>query len=139
MTGIWEIINFGFYPNILAAPMDEPAMMPLGQRSDPEQPDYSEVIQNTAAMVWDENAQRIAAEYGLQILNLTWEDTGRYYNSSVGPNISDVTIQVQHQDERTGDYSLTLMPVIRYPNFTDLTADISPDRFYLLVGNEKDH
>lgn len=134
-----ETLNFRVYPNVLAAPMDgEPLMMPFGQRSDPEQPDYSEVIQNTAAMVWDENAQRLAAEYGLQILNLTWEDTGRYYNSSVGPNISDVTIQVQHQDERTGDYSLTLMPVIRYPNFTDLTADISPDRFYLLVGNEQD-
>ena len=28
------------------------------------------------------------------------------------------------------------MPVIRYPNFTDLTADIDPDDFYLLVGNE---
>jgi hypothetical protein len=29
------------------------------------------------------------------------------------------------------------MPVIRYPNFSDLTADISPDDFYLLVGNER--
>ena len=28
------------------------------------------------------------------------------------------------------------MPVIRYPNFSDLTADISLDKFYLLVGNE---
>jgi hypothetical protein len=35
-----------------------------------------------------------------------------------------------------GDYELTLMPVIRYPNFSDLTADISADDFYLLVGNE---
>ncbi len=29
------------------------------------------------------------------------------------------------------------MPVIRYPNFSDLTADISPDDFFLLVGNEE--
>ena len=28
------------------------------------------------------------------------------------------------------------MPVIRFPNFSDLTADISLDKFYLLVGNE---
>lgn len=28
------------------------------------------------------------------------------------------------------------MPVIRYPNFEDLTGDVSPDQFYLLVGNE---
>jgi hypothetical protein len=27
--------------------------------------------------------------------------------------------------------------VIRYPNFTDVSGDISPDEFFLLVGNEK--
>jgi hypothetical protein len=31
----------------------------------------------------------------------------------------------------------TLMPVIRYPNFEDKSADIKPDKFFLLVGNEK--
>lgn len=106
-----------------------------GQTPDPA---YLAAIQNTAAMVTNEAAQSLAAGYGLNIMNVTWEDTGRYYNSSVGPNISDVTIQVQHQDPTTGDYNLALMPVIRYPNFEDLTADISPDQFYLLVGNEKD-
>jgi hypothetical protein len=99
-------------------------------------PEYTEAIQRTAAMVWDPEAQRLVDKYGLNILNVTWEDTARYYNSSVGPNISDVTIQVQHRNPRTGVYELTLMPVIRYPNFSDLTADISPDDFYLLVGNE---
>jgi hypothetical protein len=98
---------------------------------------YIETIENTAAMVWNENAQRLAAQYGLHILNVTWEDTGRYYNSSVGPNISDVTIQVQHQDPFTDEYQLTLMPVIRFPNFSDLSADISLDKFFLLVGNER--
>jgi hypothetical protein len=87
-------------------------------------------------MVWDENAVRLANEYGLDILNVTWEDTGRFYGSSVGPNISDVTIQVQTYNPVSEAYDLTLMPVIRYPNFEDLTADISPDDFYLLVGNE---
>ena len=106
--------------------------------STPQPPDeeYIQAIENTAAMVWDERAIRLADQYGLNILNVTWEDTGRYYNSSVGPNISDVTIQVQHQDPYTGEPRLTLMPVIRFPNFSDLTADISLDRFYLLVGNE---
>jgi hypothetical protein len=47
-----------------------------------------------------------------------------------------MTIQVQHRNPRTEQYELTLMPVIRYPNFSDLTADISPDDFHLLVGNE---
>jgi len=98
---------------------------------------YHEAIQRTAGMVWDEGAQRLTAAHGLHAVNVTWEDTGRYYGSSVGPNISDVTIQVGYRSPRTEEFELTLMPVIRYPNFSDLTADISPDRFYLLVGNEK--
>jgi hypothetical protein len=108
----------------------------LQGREDGDDPDYIEAIERTAAMVWDPEAQRLVERYDLNILNVTWEDTGRYYNSSVGPNISDMTIQVQHKNPRTGDYELTLMPVIRYPNFSDLTADTSPDDFYLLVGNE---
>jgi hypothetical protein len=108
----------------------------LQGRGESDDPDYVHAIERTAAMVWDPEVQRLVDRYGLNIVNVTWEDTGRYYNSSVGPNISDVTIQVQHKDPRTGDYVLTLMPVIRYPNFSDLTADISPDDFYLLVGNE---
>src|SRR5262249_26268791 len=31
----------------------------------------------------------------------------------------------------------TLMPVVRKPNFTDLTADVPADRFLLRVGNER--
>jgi hypothetical protein len=99
--------------------------------------EYSDAIERTAALVWDQNAQDIAAQFGLNILNVTWEDTGRFYNSAVGPNISDVTIQIQHQNSANGQYQLTLMPVIRYPNFSDLSADISLDDFYLLVGNER--
>ena len=98
---------------------------------------YHEVIQKTAVMVSDGNAQALAQKHGLQILNVTWEDTGRYKGSSVGPNISDMTIQVQQQDPVTRRYNLSCMPVIRYPNFEDLSADISPDKFYIIVGNEK--
>jgi hypothetical protein len=106
-----------------------------GLRGD-DDPDYADVIRDTANMVWDDYAVHLAAEYGLDIINVTWEDTGRYYGSSVGPNISDVTIQVQHWNHSMRAYDLTLMPVIRYPNFSDLTCDVSPDDFYLLVGNE---
>lgn len=102
----------------------------------PSDPRYVDAIQRTADMVWDEEALRLVQEYGLDLINVTWEDTGRYYGSSVGPNISDLTIQVQHQLEGSRTCALTLMPVIRYPNFADLTADIDPDDFYLLVGNE---
>ena len=108
-------------------------------RPEPIDPGYLEAIQRTSAMVWDDNALRLAQRRGLDLINVTWEDTGRYYDSAVGPNISDMTIQVQYQDPNTGEYVLTLMPVIRYPNFVDKTADISPDDFYLLVGNEDGH
>lgn len=98
---------------------------------------YHEAIQKTALMVSDQGAQALAQSHGLNILNVTWEDTGRYKGSSVGPNISDMTIQVQQRDPATGKYFLTCMPVIRHPNYADLSADISPYKFYLLVGNEK--
>ena len=92
---------------------------------------YSQVIQDTASMVSDSSAQKIAQSHGLQILNLTWEDTGRYKGSSVGPNISDLTLQVQDGDR------LTCMPVIRFPNFSDKSADLRLENFSILVGNEK--
>jgi hypothetical protein len=109
------------------------------QRTSPDDgTSYWEAIQRASSMVGDAEAQRLAAMYGLQILNVTWEDTGRYYNSAVGPNISDMTIQVGYEHPESRQFELALMPVIRYPNFADRSADISPDRFYLLVGNEKD-
>jgi hypothetical protein len=123
---------------IAAAPLPQEPWPPDRQRpACPSDPQYTEAIQRTSEMVWDEAVLRMAHEQGLDLVNLTWEDTGRYYGSSVGPNISDLTIQVQHQLDGSSDCALTLMPVIRYPNFSDLTADIDPDRFFLLVGNQQ--
>ncbi|GIK37879.1 MAG: hypothetical protein BroJett011_17120 [Chloroflexota bacterium] len=114
------------------------AAEPPDKRETIQEPDpaYLAAIQNTMAMVTNEQAQALATQYGLNIVNVTWEDTGRYNNSSVGPNISDMTIQVQQPNPASDGYNLALMPVIRYPNFEDLTGDVSPDHFYLLVGNE---
>ena len=97
---------------------------------------YRNTVRQTADMIGNRHAQTLAAEYGLNIVNVTWEDTGRYSNSAVGPNISDMTIQVAEMEPRSGTRHLVAMPVIRFPNFSDLTADISPEQFYLLVGNE---
>ena len=99
--------------------------------------DYRQVIERTRSMINDQSSQTLADRWGLDILDVTWEDTGRYDNSAVGPNISDMTIQVQQQDPDTGEYSLHLMPVIRYPNFSDITGDVPMDQFYVLTGNEK--
>lgn len=97
---------------------------------------YAEVVRSTSGMVGDANAQQLAQRHGLQVLDLTWEDTSRFKGSCVGDNISDMTIQVQEEVAK-GSYRLTCMPVIRFPNFEDKSGDISPDRFLVPVGNER--
>src|SRR5262247_4189862 len=79
---------------------------------------YEQMVQKVANMTGDENAYSIAEAYKLQILNVLWEDTGRWEGSSVGPNISDVTIEVEGASER-GARRTYLMPVIRYNDYTD--------------------
>ena len=98
---------------------------------------YNTVVQQVSSMVYNGQAQSMARSKGLSILNVMWEDTGRYKGSSVGPNISDVTIAVQTEDQQ-GRANTALMPVIRYPNFHDKTADIRLDGFNIRVGNERD-
>jgi len=98
---------------------------------------YEDVIQQTENMVNDQEGQKLARRHGLQILNVTWEATARFKGSAVGPNISDMTLQVQRQVPGTGRYELSCLPVIRYPNFSDLSADIAPDHLFVLVGNQK--
>lgn len=101
----------------------------------PPVPAYRTVLDATTRMVYDEEVRRLAAARGLDVVNVTWEDTGRYKGSSVGPNISDMSIQIQEKDEH-GQARLHLMPVIRFPNFGDTTGDVPLDKFSLLVGNE---
>jgi len=100
-------------------------------------PEFAEAIRRTAGMVASSEVQTLASRHGLQVLNVTWEDTGRFKGSCVGPNISDMTLQVQQQDPHTQEYQLTCLPVVRFPNFSDRTGDIPLDRFFLLVGNEQ--
>ncbi len=99
-------------------------------------PSYISAIHRTAEMVSDAHAQRLAQGHGLNIINLTWEDTGRFKNSSVGPNISDMTLQVAANDPGSRQLRVTAMPVIRYPNFSDRSCDLDPRDFTILVGNQ---
>jgi len=92
---------------------------------------FDGTIQAVESMVWQEHAQQLAHRHGLSLVNVTWEDTGRSKGSVWGPNISDMTIGV-----RDGDGLLHPMPVYRFDNFTDVTADLRSDHFWLRVGNE---
>src|SRR5262245_37047595 len=114
----------------LAAAWDLPAFDPPGPP-----PGYKRVVQRVADMVGDETAYQRVNKKGLELINVLWEDTGRWEGSSVGPNISDVTIEVEGASER-GARRTYLMPVIRYNDYTDKTADVAIDRIYLPVGNQ---
>lgn len=93
---------------------------------------HSDAIQKTISMTGNAEAQALATKHGLKILDVTWEDTGRYKGSNVGPNISDMTLQILDSSTRP-----RCLPVIRKPNFADITGDVAMESFGLLVGNEK--
>lgn len=97
---------------------------------------YETTVQKVANMVDDERAAEIAQGVGLNLLNVLWEDTGRWEGSSVGPNISDVTIEVEgfHKGKTHRTY---LMPVMRHDNFTDKTADVRMNKILIPVGNQR--
>lgn len=123
--------------------MIQMAAGPLGAAESKEQMTasyeaYRKVVADTVSMVRDRTAQELAQKHGLQIMDVTWEDTGRFKGSAVGPNISDMTIQVAQLDPRSEKRRLDMMPVIRFPNFSDKTADLRLEDFFVMVGNEKD-
>ena len=106
--------------------------------SDSQKRGYERMVQKVANMTNDDHAYSIAERFRLQILNVLWEDTGRWEGSSVGPNISDVTIEVE--GHRNGKAHRTyLMPVMRHDNFTDKTADIKIDKLLVPVGNQTEN
>ena len=93
---------------------------------------YDSVISSVESMVWQNDINAMVRAEGLSVVNVTWEDTGRYKGSVWGPNISDMTIGV-----RDASGALHPMPVIRFDNFVDTTADIDSDAFWVRTGNEE--
>ncbi|MBI5531936.1 MAG: hypothetical protein HY898_04420 [Deltaproteobacteria bacterium] len=117
----------------------DPAQDPQGEwgiREDPNGADYPRVIERVSGMVRDANVVRGATRRGLSVMNVMWEDTGRAQGSALGPNITDLTLQVRRRDA-SGSWTESLMPVIRFPNFTDRTGDVRADKFFVRVGNER--
>ena len=100
----------------------------------PPAPQFGEVIERVVQMPFDSDLMGRASRHGLDVVNVTWEDTGRNEGSSVGPNISDLTLQVR-EPIASGDRT-HLLPVMRYPNFSDTTADIRLDKLWVKVGNQ---
>ena len=98
--------------------------------------EHEYTIQRVVNMTDDSALQERVASRGLRVVDVAWEDTGRSIGSSLGPNITDLTLQVRTRSI-SGEWLDALMPVVRYPNFSDRTADVPADRFFLRVGNER--
>lgn len=106
--------------------------------------DYKEAVRVAQEMASSTQAGQVVKRQGLEIMNVTWEDTGRSKCSSWGPNISDASIQVQvgndearPEDKDPKKYRRALMPIVRKSNFQDETFDIPMNQVKLVVGNEK--
>jgi hypothetical protein len=101
------------------------------------QPDaeYRQVVAKVAGMASDPALSSRVSRRGLSLVNVMWEDTGRAQGSSLGPNITDLTLQVRQRSD--AGFQSALMPVIRFPNFTDRTGDVPADKFFVRVGNER--
>src|SRR5689334_17341575 len=63
-------------------------------------PSYSSVVDKVVHMVDDPSVTDGAARRGLGVVNVMWEDTGRAQYSSIGPNITDLTLQVRYRQSR---------------------------------------
>eukprot|EP00897_Mesotaenium_endlicherianum_P008797 jgi/Mesen1/7946/ME000422S07098 len=72
-------------------------------------------------------ARHLAAQHGLSVTRVAWEDNARTKGSVWGPCISDMTLVVDR----------TPMPLVRAPNYADLTWDVPMDAIPLVVGNEQ--
>src|SRR6185503_20720865 len=97
----------------------------------------SPVVRKVVGMVEDRAALDGAQRRGLGVVNVMWQDTGRSQGSALGPNISDLTLQVRFKESADSGKQTALMPVIRFPNFTDRTGDVNASKFLIRVGNHR--
>lgn len=100
---------------------------------------YPAVVEKVTRMVEDAELRASVERRGLSLVNVMWEDTGRYQQSAVGPNITDLTLAVGFREGPGGPERNALLPVIRFPNFTDRTGDVPADRFLVRMGNHRSH
>ncbi len=107
-----------------------------GIRDRTSEEELAATVAKVVAMPNDSDLRARVARRGLSVVNVAWEDTGRSMGSSVGPNISDLSLQVRTRDAR-GGFGGAVMPVVRFPNFSDRTGDVPSDKFFVRVGNEK--
>jgi hypothetical protein len=134
LSALVAALSIALVPAAGAAPDASVKAAPAKKQPDPARA-YERVVKSVANMIDNERAYTLASAYKLSLLNVLWEDTGRWEGSSVGPNISDVTIEVEGY--KNGKAHRTyLMPVMRHDNYTDRTADVKIDKIMIPVGTQ---
>ncbi len=98
---------------------------------------FEQIVAKVRSMTTERCSLDLARRAKLDIVTVAWEDTGRAADSSVGPQISDLRLQVRVPSSDGKTKSVETMPMMRSANFSDRTVDLPPSRFTLLVGNEK--
>ena len=95
--------------------------------SGPSGSDQENTIEKVMKMANYGPGHRLAKRFGMNIYTVTWEDCARDKNSCWGPCICDMTLRVPEDN---------CLPVMRYPNFNDVTWDVPIGKIFLMVGNE---
>ena len=67
-----------------------------------------------------------AESYGLSIVTTSWNDCSRFNESNWGNCVADLNIRVDNFN----------MPIVKKPNFADITCDRRIDDFKVTVGNQ---
>ncbi len=87
--------------------------------------DYAFVLE--LERLYDSPKNRLfAREVGLNLTTVAWEDTSRDKNRCIGRHISDITLNTSDRN----------MPMIRKPNFSDVTCDLDISYLAVTIGNE---
>eukprot|EP01083_Nonionella_stella_P081541 224657_1 len=84
------------------------------------------IVKVTNMVSYDSNASILAKKAGLAINYLSWEDCARDKGSCWGPCISDMSLCVNN----------SCMPVIRKPNYSDVTWDVKMSSVPIVIGNQ---
>lgn len=110
-------------PKVVTFPVPVTQKQPLT----PSQPSLTlnQLCRKVVNLASDDTARQLAKKYGFDIMRVAWEDTARSKGSCYGPNITDMTLNVAGVN----------MPVIRVPNFSDTSWDVSMTKINCVVGN----
>lgn len=73
------------------------------------------------------NTKKILEALGYDTVDVSWDDTGRFFKKKIGKDYADWTLVTKDG---------VVLPVIRNPNFTDKILTMSTKDIAMVIGNE---